>query len=102
MTGGYRVAPIAEADLDLIWEYIAADDPAAATRLVGEIVARFNMLARQPLIGTARDDLRRGLRDFSHGRYVIYYRPLVGDDIAVEIVRVLHGARDVSQSFPTR
>src|SRR5262245_42039758 len=99
MTAAYRIAPIAEADLDQIWEYIAADDSAAATRLVGEIVARFDMLARQPLIGTARDDLMRGLRDFNHGRYVIYYRPLSRGDVAVEIVRVLHSARDVSQLF---
>jgi len=99
MNAAYRISPHAESDLRQVWEYVAADDPAAATRLVNAIFARFEMLARQPLIGTERNDLMRGLRDFTHGRYVIYYRPGSRRDVAIEVVRVLHSARDVLRLF---
>lgn len=36
------------------------------------------------------------LRSHPHGNYVIFYRP-IGDGI--EIVRVLHGARDIDAAF---
>jgi toxin ParE1/3/4 len=55
------------------------------------------MLAEHSLIGEARDELVRGLRCFSVGNYVIYYRLLVPNEQTVEIVRVLHGARDVER-----
>ena len=55
---------------------------------------KFAMLARQPLIGEACDDLRPGLRLVPLGNYVIYYRV---DDDHVTIVRVLHGGRDATR-----
>ena len=56
-------------------------------------------LARQPLIGTDREDLRRGVRDFSVGNYVIYYRPISSAGVTVEVVRVLHCGRDAARLF---
>lgn len=44
-----------------------------------------------PGAGTARDDLRQGLRAFSHGSYVIFFRRKT--DKVLRIVRVMHGAR---------
>jgi toxin ParE1/3/4 len=46
-----------------------------------------------PLSGPARDQLAPGLRVTFHSPYTIYYTPVPD---AVVIVRVLHGARDVS------
>jgi toxin ParE1/3/4 len=46
-----------------------------------------------PLSGPARDQLAPGLRVTFHSPYAIYYTPVPD---AVVIVRVLHGARDVS------
>jgi toxin ParE1/3/4 len=43
-------------------------------------------------MGRRRDELAPGLQSFPLGRYVIFYRALPA---ATEIVRVLHGARDV-------
>ena len=42
----------------------------------------------------AREELASGLRSFPVRRYVVFYRPLVD---AIEVVRVLHGARDVTE-----
>jgi toxin ParE1/3/4 len=52
---------------------------------------RFDLLADNPGMGLARDDLRPGLRRFTHARYLIYYRPIRG---GIEVVRLVHGARD--------
>jgi toxin ParE1/3/4 len=53
-------------------------------------------LARFPLLGASRDRLAKGLRVFSVGNYVIYYRP---EAATVRIQRVLHGARDADALF---
>jgi toxin ParE1/3/4 len=55
-------------------------------------------LAKNPLMGTARDELLPNLRCFSVGNYVIYYRPVAD---GIDVVRVLHGARDESNLFGT-
>lgn len=44
-------------------------------------------------MGRLRGELATGLRSFPVGRYVIFYRALSN---GIEIVRVLHGARDLS------
>jgi toxin ParE1/3/4 len=93
----YRTTRFADQDLVEIWRYIAADNPAAATRLLDDVDKKFAMLARQPLIGEIRDEVRPGLRSFPVGSYVIYYT--IDDDETVVVMRVLHGARDSSQMF---
>jgi len=47
-------------------------------------------------MGRLRDELADGLRSFPVGRYVIFYRPIPK---GIEIVRVLHGARDLDAIF---
>ena len=47
-----------------------------------------------PLAGAARDHLATGLRVTFHERYAIYYRT---EPDAIVVVRVLHGARDVTK-----
>lgn len=91
----YRISPAAREDLRQIRDYISRDNPDAAHRLLDQLADRFLMLVRQPLIGSPRDDLIRGLRDFTFGNYVIFYRPPESPQAVVEIVRILHCARDV-------
>ena len=89
----YRFSAAAKSDLKEIAAYISRDNPPAARRLV----ARLREVCRTTLVmfpqgGTQRDDLSPGLRCFSVGSYVIYFR---GRN-PVEIIRILHGARDVT------
>jgi toxin ParE1/3/4 len=83
----------AKQDLREIAAHIRRDNPAAARRVVARIRETCRTtLAIFPEAGTMRDDLDPGLRCFSVGNYVSYFRgrnPLV-------VVRVLHGARDVT------
>lgn len=85
------VAPFAQSDIDEIWDHIADDSIVNADRLIDRIEQCFGLLAESPHLGAARGDLRPGLRRFRHQRYLIYYRP-VRDGI--EVVRIVHGARD--------
>ena len=87
-----RLSPAAARDLEEIWLYVAADKPTAADHLIDALSDRCQALALNPHMGRRRDELRPGLRSFSHGRYVIFYR--IGDP-EVQIVRVLEGERDL-------
>jgi toxin ParE1/3/4 len=63
----YVISPLAQGDLDGIWDYIAAD------RLLERFRETFARLARHPLLGRQRDELRLGLRSLSVRKYVDYY-----------------------------
>jgi len=88
--------PLAETDILEIWDYIADDSFAAADRWVDHLDEQFRLLATQPMMGRARDELAPGVRSFSFGRYVVFYVPL---DDGIDVVRVLHGARDIDAVF---
>ena len=88
--------PLAEADILEIWDYIADDSLAAADRWVDRLDEQFRMLAAQPMMGRAREELAPGVRSFPFGRYVVFYMPL---NDGIDVVRVLHGARDIDAVF---
>ena len=88
--------PLAEADILEIWDYIADDSLADADRWVDRLDEQFRLLATQPMMGRARDELAPGVRSFPFGRYVVFYLPL---DDGIDVVRVLHGARDIDAVF---
>lgn len=86
----------AEEDLIDIWRFIAEDDPLAADRLLDRIDNACSHLAENPQLGPARPDLRLELRYMIVARYLILYRVMAE---GVEIVRVVHGARDLPRLF---
>jgi toxin ParE1/3/4 len=73
-----------------IWAYIARDNRPAADRLLDLLDEKSRMLAQNPQIGMAREDITAGVRHFPVGRYLILYRD-IGD--GVEVVRYVHGMR---------
>ena len=82
----------AEEDLIDIWVYIAHEDIRAADRVLDEIEDRFSLLAEQPRLGRERRDIAPQLRYLPVRRYLILYREITE---GIEIVRVVHGARDI-------
>jgi toxin ParE1/3/4 len=92
----FHFAPPASADLDEISDYIAEDNPEAAGRFVEDITNTCRTLAAFPMSGRARDELLENMRSFPVGNYVIFY-DVIPD--GVEILRVLHGARDFPAIF---
>jgi len=86
------IRPRAAVDLAEIWAYIADDSPHYADVFVDLLDSKFQALARRPGMGRRRPELTPDIRSFPVDRYVIFYVPR---SRGVEIVRVLHGARDV-------
>jgi toxin ParE1/3/4 len=79
-----------------IWVYVADNNSAAANKLLDTLNKKIGTLADHPLLGPARPDIAPHLRYLISGNYLILYRVL-GDDVG--IVRVLHGARNLSALF---
>ena len=92
-----RISDDARHDLDGIWLGIAADNVEAADRLVDSVLAAYRRFTRHPYLGRVRLELRRDLRSWAVGNYVIFY---TATDEWVEIIRVLHGAQDLPSFFP--
>ncbi len=89
----YQLTPAAEADLGDILEYIRSDSPNAARRVLARIREAMRRLAEFPRIGHVREDLAdKSLRFWPVYSYLIVYRP---ESRPLQIIRVLHGARDV-------
>ena len=83
----------AERDLSEIWDYIAEDNETAADKTLREIDARCQMLGEHPKMGRDRSDIVPRVRSFPVGNYLIFYRET---SHGVEIIRVLHGARNLN------
>lgn len=92
----YRLSRLARRDLDKIWEHIANDNPVAADLFLDELHDSCLLLSKNKLIGSERSKLAPNLRMLPHKSYLIFYVPT---SFGVEIVRVLHSARDIDQIF---
>jgi toxin ParE1/3/4 len=88
--------PRALIDLAEIWAYFAEDSIVNADAFAALIDKKLRLLAKQPGMGRARPELGHGLRSFVVGRYVVFYQP---SSKGIEIVRVLHGARDIDATL---
>lgn len=93
-----RFTTPAKLDLGQIFHYLAQDNVEAAIKHRQRLEKRWSALIDQPRMGTKRDDIEPNLRSVTEGNYVIFYR-IVADGI--EIVRVLHSARDIERTFQT-
>lgn len=92
----YRLTPEASQDLEEILEFLATSRPQAAARLLDSLREKCESLAAMPGIGRPREELAPNLHSSLVGNYVIFYRP---SSEGVEILRVLHGARDLPRFF---
>ena len=89
----YVLSREAERDLEELWDYIAADNIEAADRLIAKLFDAFECLAQNPRIGHQRQDLTAySVLFWTVGNYLIIYRALRKE---VQIVAVVHGARDI-------
>ena len=66
------ITDLAEADLEAVWSYVAADDPVAADDLLDRIMGVLDMLASTPQAGRIRNELGHGVRSYSTGNFWSY------------------------------
>jgi toxin ParE1/3/4 len=94
-----RVVQTARAQEDLIdiWIWVGADSPRAADELLDGFQGKFDLLESFLHMSAARDDIRQGLRMVVASEYLILYRVLQSE---IEIVRVVHGRRDLGELDP--
>ncbi len=83
-------------DYEEIWRYIARDNPIAADRLITTFERHLSTLALMPAMGREEPHLAANLRSFPVGNYLIFYRPMAD---GIGVVRVLHGARDITPEY---
>lgn len=89
-------SPLSVLDYEVIWDYIAKDDPLAADRLISTFEQQLSLLATMPAMGKPELDLAPNLRSFPVGNYLIFYREIAD---GIQLVRALHGARDISSEY---
>jgi toxin ParE1/3/4 len=91
-----RLAKSAQLDLLDIWLDESVKSTEIADRVIDEITSIYENLITFPEMGRARDELFPGYRSFPKGQFLIFYR-LIPEGI--EIVRVIHGARNLDELF---
>lgn len=87
-----RVSDEAKADLYSLWKYIASDNSEAADRQVQRILDVVDNLAHFPGSGTNAPGLAVVLKYRKRDKYLKIYRATLE---LVEIVRIIHSARNV-------
>jgi antitoxin ParD1/3/4 len=91
----YVLTPAAEGDLLKLLDYLDGDGPRAVLTVVEALDEAMQLLADNPGIGHLRPDLtHQDVRFWSVFEYLVIYRQ---DTEPLEIVRVLHGKRDVGR-----
>jgi plasmid stabilization system protein ParE len=92
----YQFTPQATNDLLDIWSFIAQDNPEAADRVEAAVFRACDLLADSPLAGRRRTDVSSLPLRFwvlhPYSNYLIVYHP---EKIPLQIIRILHGARDL-------
>jgi len=98
MTGREHVTARAWQDVVEIYTRIARDNPGVAERFVAAFESQTKFLARNPGAGgmiepePARYPRARSWPLTGYRNYLLIFRPV---DAGVEVVRVMHGARDI-------
>jgi toxin ParE1/3/4 len=88
---GFVLHPLAAQDITDIWEYLAKQNPPAASRVREDILNAIRALVSFPHQGHRRPDLTsRPLRFTVVRDYLIAYAP---DERPLLVVAVLHGRR---------
>jgi toxin ParE1/3/4 len=91
--------PTSRNDVVDILKYLRARSRRGALGVLRAIHITFQFLAENPGAGQAREELAANLRSFPVNRYrhyLVFYRPLRD---GIQVIRVLHGARDLPRAF---
>jgi plasmid stabilization system protein ParE len=96
MAGWYNLSVRAINDLDSIWSYIARDSIRAANRVESALFGGFDLLSRNPKLGSTRPELTvRPVRFWPLPKFrsfIVIYRP---EPPPIRILTILHGMRNM-------
>jgi toxin ParE1/3/4 len=95
--------PQAREDLLDLYVTIGFEQPAAAERIYAAIESQAELLVEHPRLGVRRPEIAPSARMLVEGVYLVLYenRPDTDDGPVdeIEIVRIVHGHRELSRVF---
>ncbi len=80
-------------DLTTIANWLADHNLDSALKFYDEVDRILILLSHHPLMGEAVDHLSPEIWRHTLGDYLIFYRPV---DEGIELIRILHGSRDIN------
>lgn len=90
----------AQRDLRQIRSYVGEQSGfERANELIDRVLAVCTLFAGQPMAGRPHPELGAGVRSCNCGTYIAFYRPR---GATVEILRVIHGRRDILAAWDER
>ncbi|KVP28302.1 type II toxin-antitoxin system RelE/ParE family toxin [Burkholderia multivorans] len=90
-----RLSGFAIAELELIADYIARDNPQRAITFVRELREKCLSLAEMPFAFPLVPRFEAyGVRHRGYGNFQIFYRVKGDPPVQIDVLHVLHGARD--------
>ncbi len=93
----YELSTSAEKDLEDIYDYtVAMFGLNQADSYLLEFKNSFELLSKNPQIGRARNEIKRGLYSITKDNHIIFYRII---KYRLRVVRIMHGSRDLPQHF---
>jgi len=92
------ITDTAKADLRNIRKHIEKDSPETAKTFVQDLATKLYSLAENGVIGSSRDNIKKGLRGFPYRGRCFYFHII---DDKLYVIRVLHSSQDITlQEFP--
>ena len=92
----YIIAPSASRDLNEIIDYFASLNVEVGERLIAAFEKKCQNLINFPMMGRIYEDIRPDLRGVPLDGYIILYQIT---DNTLEILRVVHGSRNLKDLF---
>ena len=95
MTPPYVLTPLAQSDIEDIWDFtVDRWGLAQAERYVRQLQRTLEGVAEHPRQGRACDDIRPGYFKIGSGSHLVFYRLT---SKGIEVVRILHQSMDIDR-----
>lgn len=95
-----RLTPKADSDVDSCFLWIHKDNPSVAIKFIDAIEQTCNTLAQMPGIGSRNYcdiALARGIRMIAVNNFNNYLLFFIEYETHIDVIRLLHGARDIPE-----
>jgi toxin ParE1/3/4 len=86
----------AQQDLESILDHLDSQSIETGDRFAERFDQTCELHATHPQLGASAEEYAPNLRLFTVWNYTVFYRPIDG---GIELIRIIHGARDIPKLF---